>query len=86
MSMTPVLLAQYSDGTMAPATAKKYAREIAEQEMPKGLSKYVTEEIFPRFGTKVLALRGDGCIAKASAGSSANKSTPSHVKHAKCQL
>jgi len=52
-SMTPTLLAQYSAGTMAPATAKEYAREIAEQEMPKGLSKYVTEEIFPRFGTKV---------------------------------
>ena len=36
--MAPVLLAQYSAGTMAPATAKKYAREIVEQEMPKGLS------------------------------------------------
>ena len=51
--MTPQLLAQYTAGTMAPATAKEYAREIAEQEMPNGLSKYVTEEIFPRFGTKV---------------------------------
>jgi hypothetical protein len=52
-SMTPVLLAQYSAGTMAPETAKKYAQEIANREMPNGLSKYVTEEIFPRFGTKV---------------------------------
>jgi len=52
-SVTPALLAKYSAGTMAPETAKKYAREIAEQEMPRGLSKYVTEEIFPRFGTKV---------------------------------
>lgn len=52
-SMTPALLAQYSAGTMAPATAKVYARQIAEQEMPNGLSKYVTEEIFPRFGTKI---------------------------------
>ena len=52
-SMTPVLLAQYSAGTMAPETAEKYAKEIANEEMPNGLSKYVTEEIFPRFGTKV---------------------------------
>ena len=60
---------QYSTGTMTPATAKKYAREIAEQDVPRGLSKYVTEEIFPRFGTKVQGgiMRGDGCIAKASA-------------------
>jgi hypothetical protein len=52
-SMTPERLAKYSAGTMAAETAKKYARQIAEQEMPAGLSKYVTEEIFPRFGTKV---------------------------------
>jgi hypothetical protein len=56
------LLAQYSAGT-----AKKYASEIAEQEMPKGLSEYATEEIFPRFKeASNLALCGDGCIAKAS--------------------
>jgi hypothetical protein len=68
--MTPTLLAQYSAGTMAPATAKEYAREIAEQEMPKGLSKYVTEEIFPRFGTKVQGgikpRTARRCTAKAS--------------------
>jgi hypothetical protein len=52
-SMTPLLLAQYSAGTMAPETAKKYARQVAEQEMPNRLSKYVTEEIFPRFGTRI---------------------------------
>ena len=49
-----MLLAQDSAGTMAPAMAKKMdARMIAGQEMPKGLSNYVTEEIFPRVGTKV---------------------------------
>ena len=52
-NMTPERLAKYSAGAMAPETAKKYARQIAEQEMPAGLSKYVTQEIFPRFGTKV---------------------------------
>jgi hypothetical protein len=52
-SITPILLAQYSAGTMAPETAKRYVQEIANQEMLNGLSKYVTEEIFPRFGTKV---------------------------------
>ena len=52
---------------------KRYARMIAGQEMPKGLSKYVTEEIFkfPRVGTKVpdasnLALRRDGCSPRRS--------------------
>jgi len=38
-SMTPTLLRSIPAGTMAPATAKEYARDIAEQEMPKGLSK-----------------------------------------------
>jgi hypothetical protein len=64
--MTPALLAQYSAGTMAPETAKKYAREIAEQEMPNGLSKYVTEEIFRLKEASNLALRRDGCAVKAS--------------------
>ena len=52
-AMSPKLLEEYSRGTMAKAAAEKYARHVVNNEMPKGLAKYIASDIFPRFGCRV---------------------------------
>ncbi|KAJ7604875.1 hypothetical protein DFH06DRAFT_1020554 [Mycena polygramma] len=52
-SMDPVKLAQFTQGTLLPAAADKYLRQITTDEMPHGLKKYMELELFPRLQLKV---------------------------------
>jgi hypothetical protein len=47
-AMDPGKLAEFTKGQMIPKVAKEYAKELAENEMPRGLQKYVQIELFPR--------------------------------------
>lgn len=51
--MDPKRLAKYSKVTMSATAAEQHARRVVGTEMPKGLKKYLEEELFPRFGVKV---------------------------------
>jgi predicted transcriptional regulator len=51
-SVNPKKLAEFSEQKMVPVEAKKYLEGIVEQEMPRGLQKYVQTELFPRIGVK----------------------------------
>jgi predicted transcriptional regulator len=51
-SMNPKKLAEFSEQKMVPTEAKKYLEGVVEQEMPRGLQKYIQTELFPRIGVK----------------------------------
>lgn len=53
-SMDPVKLAQYSKMEMVPAAATKYAEDIVNNEIPKGIKKYLELELFPRIHLKAV--------------------------------
>jgi hypothetical protein len=52
-SMDPKKLQKFTNNTLLPDEAAKYGREITEQEMPRGLKKYLELELFPRIHMKV---------------------------------
>ena len=52
-SMDPGKLANFSQHKMIPATAEKYLRHVVDEEMPKGLKRYIELELFPRIQQKV---------------------------------
>jgi hypothetical protein len=52
-SLNPEKLAEFMKGTLIPAVADKYLQEIVEEEMPRGLKKYMEYELFPRIHLKV---------------------------------
>lgn len=51
-AMDPQKLAEFTKNTMVPAEAKKYAERIVNEEMPRGLKKYLEVELFPRIHMK----------------------------------
>ncbi|KAF8871143.1 hypothetical protein BD779DRAFT_1454453 [Infundibulicybe gibba] len=52
-SMDPSTLAQFSKNELIPAKAKKYLEQIVNEEMPRGLKKFMEIELFPRIHLKV---------------------------------
>ena len=46
-SMNPTKLADFSQAQLVPATADKYLRHLVDNEMPRGLKKYMELELFP---------------------------------------
>jgi len=52
-SLNPEKLAEFTKGTLVPAVADKYLQEIVEEEMPRGLKKYMEGELLPRIHLKV---------------------------------
>ena len=51
-SMDPTKLAEFMRTNSIPAAAEKYQRELIEEEMPRGLKKYMELELFPCIGLK----------------------------------
>jgi hypothetical protein len=47
-SMDPAKLSKYIQTTSIPAAAEKYVRHLVDEEMPRGLKKYLELELFPR--------------------------------------
>jgi hypothetical protein len=52
-AMDPKKLAQFSQDKLIPDAANKYLRHITQEEMPRGLKKYMELELFPRIHVKV---------------------------------
>ena len=52
-SLNPEKLAEFTKGSLVPAVAEKYVRELVDEEMPCGLKKYMEKELFPRMHLKV---------------------------------
>ncbi|PCH34831.1 hypothetical protein WOLCODRAFT_79044 [Wolfiporia cocos MD-104 SS10] len=52
-SMNLEKLAEFTKGTMTPAIAQEYLKEIVHREMPEGLKKYMELELFPQIHMKV---------------------------------
>ncbi|KAJ7065551.1 hypothetical protein C8F01DRAFT_982828 [Mycena amicta] len=52
-AMNPEKLVEFSQNKMVPAAADQYLRKITDEEMPKGLKKYMELELFPRISFKV---------------------------------
>ena len=51
--MNPGKLTDFSQHKVIPATAKKYLHYIVDEEMPRGLKRYMELELFPRIQQKV---------------------------------
>ena len=47
-SMDPAKLSEYIKKTSIPAAAEKYVHHLVDEEMPRGLKKYLELELFPR--------------------------------------
>ena len=45
-------LRDFASGTMILETAQKYANQLTREEMPKRLSEYINDTLFPRIGVK----------------------------------
>ncbi|KAJ6583707.1 hypothetical protein B0H10DRAFT_1654173, partial [Mycena sp. CBHHK59/15] len=52
-SMDPEKLVKYSKSTMVTEEMKRFVQNAVENEMPRGLKKYLDVELFPRIGYKV---------------------------------
>ena len=52
-AMDPKKLAQFSQNELISDAAKKYLRQITQEEMPRGIKKYLELELFPRIHLKV---------------------------------
>ncbi|KAE9394968.1 hypothetical protein BT96DRAFT_958677 [Gymnopus androsaceus JB14] len=52
-AMYPKKLAQFTKGELIPKEANKYLQKIVQDEMPKGLKKYMEVELLPRIQMKV---------------------------------
>ncbi|KAJ7704622.1 hypothetical protein B0H16DRAFT_1346781, partial [Mycena metata] len=51
-SLDPSKLVEFTKGTLIPAAADKYLCHIVQDEMPRGLKKYMELELFPRLQLK----------------------------------
>ncbi|KAH6889531.1 hypothetical protein BKA70DRAFT_1234948 [Coprinopsis sp. MPI-PUGE-AT-0042] len=51
-ALDPAKLAQFTQNKMIPEAAKKYTQNMAHNEMPAGLKKYLEAELFPRIHLK----------------------------------
>ena len=51
--MNPQKLAEFTKNEMIPSEAEKYLRSIVDEEMPRGLKRYLEVELFPRIQLKV---------------------------------
>lgn len=51
-AMNPSKLAEFSQNKMVPAMADKYLRQVVDEEMPRGLKKYLELELFPRINMR----------------------------------
>ena len=47
-SMDPTKLSEFVQGKSIPAAAEKYVHHLVDEEMPRGLKKYLELELFPR--------------------------------------
>jgi hypothetical protein len=52
-AMNPEKLSQFTKNELAPNAASDYLRHITEQEMPRGLKRFMEVELFPRIHLKV---------------------------------
>jgi len=52
-SMNPQKLAEFTKNKMIPSEAEKYIRSIVDEEMPRGLKRYLEVELFPWVQLKV---------------------------------
>ena len=52
-AMNSMKLKEFSDGKLVPEVAEKYLQGIVNDEMPKGLKKYLELEPFPHIQLKV---------------------------------
>lgn len=52
-SMDPAKLVEFTKGTLLPDMAKKFAENALNNEMPKGLKRYMELELFPQIHMKV---------------------------------
>jgi hypothetical protein len=52
-AMDPAKLVEFSEQKMIPAAAKQYVEKIVDDEMPRGLKRYMEVELFPRIQLKV---------------------------------
>ncbi|KDQ25265.1 hypothetical protein PLEOSDRAFT_1077894 [Pleurotus ostreatus PC15] len=51
-AINPSKLAEFSQNRMVPAVADKYLRQVVDEEMPRGLKKYLELELFPRINVR----------------------------------
>lgn len=52
-AVNPEKLAQFTSGKLIHSAASKYLQHVVDEEMPKGLKKYLELELFPRIHMKV---------------------------------
>jgi hypothetical protein len=52
-AINPEKLALFSKGKLVPDAADKYLQQIVNEEMPRGLKKYMEYELFPRIHLRV---------------------------------
>lgn len=52
-AVDPEKLVEFTKGTLLPDMAKKFAENVLNNEMPKGLKRYMELELFPRIHMKV---------------------------------
>ena len=52
-AVDPAKLVDFTKGTLLPDLAKKYAEDVLNNEMPKGLKRYMELELFPQIHMKV---------------------------------
>lgn len=52
-SINPAKLGQFTRNELLPAAADEYLKQIVQEEMPRGLKKYMEYELFPRIHLKV---------------------------------
>ncbi len=52
-AVNPVKLREFTNQSMLPVEAAKYCQTICDQEIPRGLKKYLELELFPRIHMKV---------------------------------
>lgn len=52
-AMNPTKVGQFTENKLLPAAADKYLRHLVNDEMPRGLKKYMELQLFPRIQLKV---------------------------------
>lgn len=52
-AINPERLMEFTQGDLVPEAAKNYLQQLNNEEMPKGLKKYMEYELFPRIHLKV---------------------------------
>ncbi|KAG0704004.1 hypothetical protein DFH29DRAFT_802522 [Suillus ampliporus] len=70
-AVNPEKLAQFTSGKLIHSAASKYLQHMVDEEMPKGLKKYLELELFPRIHMKVA--RGVSLSTAPQANNNADK-------------